>query len=38
MFFNKLNVKIKAFSLIFIALAIGTLSACGGKPLRPAPV
>ncbi len=38
MFFNKLNVKIKAFSLIFIALAIGTLSACGGKPLSPAPV
>jgi len=38
MFFNKLNVKIKVISLLFIALAIGSLSACGGKPLRPAPV
>ena len=38
MFFNKLNVKIKVISLLFIALAIGYLSACGGKPLRPAPV
>ena len=38
MFFNKLNVKIKVISLLFIALAIGSLSACGGKTLRPAPV
>ena len=38
MFFNKLNVKIKVISLLFIVLAIGSLSACGGKPLRPAPV
>ena len=38
MFFNKLNVKIKVFCLLSMALAIGVLSACGGKPLRPAPV
>ena len=38
MFFNKLNVKIKVISLLFIPLAIGSLSACGGKTLRPAPV
>ena len=38
MFFNKLNLRIKVFSLIGIALALSVLSACGGKPLRPAPV
>ncbi len=38
MFFNKLNVKIKVISLLFIPLVIGSLSACGGKTLRPAPV
>jgi lipoprotein NlpD len=38
MFFNKLSLRIKVFSLIGIALALSVLSACGGKPLRPAPV